>query len=198
MNKKYILLSHQKGGVGKSTLAFNLAQSFSQSCSVAIVDLDPQGSLAQLESIVKNIEIYSNAINEEKVNAIEADFIFIDTPPYLTNHLFWLVNLADLIIIPTKAGVLDLMAIQATASIMYEEKVVDKCLIVLNMVKPNTTLTLDVLVELEKLKEIDIAKNYISDLVIFTRSVLNQGVKKHSKAKKQIEQLSEEILLRLL
>ena len=195
---KIILITHQKGGVGKSTLVFNLAINFSQASKVAIVDLDPQGSLAQLESIVTDIDIYSNAINEKSIRDLEADFIFVDTPPYLTNHLSWLVSLSDLVIIPTKAGILDLMAIQATVSIMNDNNALDKCIIVLNMIKPNTTLTLDILVELEKLQHIKIAKNYISDLVVYTRSILNQGVDENKKATIQINMLSEEILKLLL
>ena len=195
---KIILITHQKGGVGKSTLAFNLAINFSQASKVAIVDLDPQGSLAQLESIVTDIDIYSNVINEKSIRDLEADFIFIDTPPYLTNHLSWLVSLSDLVIIPTKAGILDLMAIQATVSIMNDNNALDKCIIVLNMIKPNTTLTLDILVELEKLQHIKIAKNHISDLVVYTRSIINQGVGENKKATIQINMLSEEILKLLL
>lgn len=198
MNKKYILLTHQKGGVGKSTLAFNLAVKFSQASKVAIVDMDPQGSLAQLESIVTGIDIYSSGISEKSIRDIEADFVFVDTPPYLTNHLSWLVTLADLIIIPTKAGILDLMAIQATVSIMNENNSLNKCLIVLNMIKPNTTLTLDILVELEKLQPVSIAKNHISDLVVYTRSILNQGVNENKKATIQVNKLSEEVLKLLL
>ena len=195
---KIILITHQKGGVGKSTLAFNLAINFSQASKVAIVDMDPQGSLAQLESIVTGIDIYSNSISEKSIRDLEADFVFVDTPPYLTNHLSWLVSLADLVIIPTKAGILDLMAIQATVSIMNDNKSLEKCLIVLNMIKPNTTLTLDILVELEKLQHAKIAKNHISDLVVYTRSILNQGVNENRKATRQINMLSEEILKLLL
>tara|TARA_R110002020_G_scaffold42212_14_gene123985 strand:+ start:635 stop:1228 length:594 start_codon:yes stop_codon:yes gene_type:complete len=195
---KIILITHQKGGVGKSTLAFNLAINFSQASKVAIVDMDPQGSLAQLESIVTGIDIYSSDISEKSIRDIKADFVFVDTPPYLTNHLSWLVTLADLIVIPTKAGILDLMAIQATVSIMNENNSLNKCLIVLNMIKPNTTLTLDILVELEKLQPVNIAKNHISDLVVYTRSILNQGVDENKKATIQVNKLSEEILKLLL
>lgn len=41
MSKK-ILITHQKGSVGKSTLTFNLAQNISENASVAILDLDFQ------------------------------------------------------------------------------------------------------------------------------------------------------------
>lgn len=197
-NKKYILVTHQKGGVGKSTLTFNLAICLAQASKVAIIDMDPQGSLAQLSSTVKDFDISPYQGNRDSVLGIDADFIFVDTPPYLTNHLVWLIELADLIIIPTKAGVLDLMAIHATITIMKGQDAVEKCLIVLNMIKPNTTLTLDILIELEKFKDVKIADNQVSDLVAFTRSILNQGLESNKKAKNQIDALSEEILRSLL
>lgn len=44
---KIILITHQKGGVGKSTLTFNLAQNISNGSKVAVLDFDLQGSLSQ-------------------------------------------------------------------------------------------------------------------------------------------------------
>ena len=37
---KFILIAHQKGGVGKSTLTFNLATNIKEVAKVCIVDLD--------------------------------------------------------------------------------------------------------------------------------------------------------------
>lgn len=42
---KIITIAHHKGGVGKSTLAINLALCFQDQLSVAVVDTDLQGSL---------------------------------------------------------------------------------------------------------------------------------------------------------
>jgi chromosome partitioning protein len=49
---KIVLVTHQKGGVGKSTLTFNLAQNISSSANVAVLDFDLQGSLSQLKDLV--------------------------------------------------------------------------------------------------------------------------------------------------
>ena len=50
---KIITLAHQKGGVGKSTLALNLAYRFSKEVKTALTDTDPQGSTMQLKDIVQ-------------------------------------------------------------------------------------------------------------------------------------------------
>jgi chromosome partitioning protein len=72
-----------------------------------------------------------------------------------------------MIIIPTKAGVLDLLAIKSTITHSGNE---NKAVIVFNMIKPNTTLT-------EEIKNQLIEYNVrVSDLVVFSRSVLMNGV----------------------
>ena len=137
---KIILITHQKGGVGKSTLSFNLAQNIAKNASVAVLDFDLQGSLSQLSEIVTDFDIIPFQDNIENISALAYDFVFIDTPPYLSNHLSKLIALADLIIVPTKAGILDLLAIKGTIEIIQTECQISKTLIVFNMIKAKTSL----------------------------------------------------------
>lgn len=188
---KIILITHQKGGVGKSTLTFNIAVNLRESAKVCIIDMDAQGSLMNVKEL-SEIPIYSNAELKEVVQK-DYDFIFIDTPPYLTDKLSELCNLADVIVIPTKAGVLDLLAIKSTIDIIEQSGNSKKALIVFNMVKPKTTLTDEIKDQLKDY-EIKISKNMISDLVSFSRSVLVNGVEYHHKAQKQIDNLTKEII----
>lgn len=194
---KIILITHQKGGVGKSTLTYNLAQNISENASVAVLDFDLQGSLSQIKDLVTDFEVVPYNREIKKIKNLAYDFIFIDTPPYLSNQLPELIELADLIIIPTKAGVLDLLAIKNTLELIETKNKASNSLVVFNMIKANTTLTLDILIGLEEYN-IPIAKTHISDLVAFTRSVLIGGVKTDKNAQKQLDNLTKEVLTKLI
>ena len=188
---KIILITHQKGGVGKSTLTFNLASNLMGSAKVCILDMDNQGSLLNISGL-SNVPIFTSEKLTEKLKK-DYDFIFIDTPPYINEKISELCELADIIIIPTKAGILDLLAIKSTIDIIKEANAENKALIVFNMVKPKTTLTEEIKKEIVDYN-IKISKNMISDLVSFSRSVLVNGVEDNHTAQKQIDNLTKEIL----
>lgn len=110
---------------------------------VCIVDLDYQGSLNNISEL-SEVPIFT----EEKLNEVlksDYDFIFIDTPPYLSEKLPELCNLANVIVVPSKVGFLDVLAIASTIKIIEQSNNKDKAIVVLNMVKPSTTLTDDIL-----------------------------------------------------
>lgn len=187
----FILTTHQKGGVGKSTLTYNLAVHLKDKAKVCIVDMDVQGSLSDFKDF-SPVPILSPDKLPELKNS-EFDFVFIDTPPYLSNKLPELCSLANVIVIPTKAGVFDVLAIKSTIEIVEQAKGEKKALIVFNMVKPNTSLTEEIKSQLNGYN-ITVAQTMVSDLVAFSRSALNNGVEHNKKALSQIEALSNEIL----
>lgn len=187
---KFILSTHQKGGVGKSTITYNLACAIKDNAKVSVCDLDVQGTLAELRSI-SEIPIYAGMPELEKLKSSDYDFVFIDSPPYLTGTLPDLLKFIDLVLIPTKVGVADFMAISKTIEIVKNAGKENKALIVLNMVKPKTTLTAEMLESLEKLS-LPVAETSLSDLVAFTRSFATYGVD-DEKAKNQINGLLVEV-----
>lgn len=188
---KLILITHQKGGVGKSTITYNLAVNLKDNAKVCILDMDTQGSLMNINQLSEVSIFPAEKLNDLKNS--DYDFIFIDTPPYLNSRIEELCNIADVILIPTKAGVLDLLAIKSTIDVVVKAKAENRALIVFNMVKPNTTLTAEIK---DQLKDYDIkvSKNMLSDLVAFSRSVLVNGVEENRNAQKQIDNLTKEIL----
>lgn len=191
---KIILITHQKGGVGKSTLTFNMASILKNDVKTAIIDFDLQGSLYKSRSSSDIPVLEKEQINN--VQNLDYDFIFIDTPPYLTEDLPKLCKLADVILIPTKTGIYDLLAIEETINIIKQVGKEEKTLIVFNMVKPNTTLTTEMQDAIDNYN-IPIAETKISDLVAFTRSAITHGVEDSKKAYQQIESLTREILSKI-
>ena len=191
---KIILVTHQKGGVGKSTLTFNMASILKNDVKTAIIDFDLQGSLYKSRA---NSEIpIFNKDEIKNIKNLDFGFVFIDTPPYLTEELPNLCKLADAILIPTKTGIYDLLAIEDTINIIKQVGKEDKTLIVFNIVKPNTTLTTEMQEAIENYN-ITVAETKISDLVAFTRSTMNKGVGDSKKAQQQIEALTREILSKI-
>ncbi|SIT96837.1 chromosome partitioning protein [Epilithonimonas bovis DSM 19482] len=188
---KVILTTHQKGGVGKSTITYNLAENLKNSAKVCLVDMDSQGSLLHLSEL-STIPIFSGSELKKIINS-DFDFVFIDTPPYLNESISELCEIADVIVIPTKAGILDLLAIKSTIDIVKQANSEKKALVVFNMVKPKTTLTDEIKKQLQEY-EIKVSKNMLSDLVAFSRSVVLGGVEESNNAQKQIDNLTKEIL----
>lgn len=194
---KIITIAHQKGGVGKSTLALNLAVCFQDQLSVALVDTDLQGSIADLKDDLPELFIIQED-NFENIRQLKHELIIIDTPPYLSNRLPDLFLISDYVLIPTKAGFFDVMAIRSTIALVKEAQKKHRQLnsgIVLNMIKPRSGVTAEVQ-ELLKSFDMPVLKTVIHDRVSFTRSPITGGVLsgEDSKAKEEITGLAEEIV----
>lgn len=196
---KVITLAHQKGGVGKSTLAVNLAHAFKDHAKTGIIDLDAQGSIAETANKIEGVTLLPsfNASYNKDFTAI-----FIDTPPYLSDQLSQVFAISDLILIPTKAGVYDVLACRKTVALVKEamaKKPALKAAIVFNMINSTTTLTNEVREQLESLG-LPILKTQITERVNFVRSIaLPDGIYStgDNKAIKEINNLTKEILFLL-
>jgi chromosome partitioning protein len=194
---KIITIAHQKGGVGKSTLAINLALCFQDQLKVALVDSDLQGSIYHVRDDFPGL----NILLAEQVNIIPAldyDLVIVDTPPYLSNKLSDLFLISDFVLVPTKAGFFDVMAIRATLALIKFAQAKNtnlKAGIVLNMIKPRSGVTKDVIALLNSFG-MPLFETMIHDRVSIIRSVITAGVLNGSdaKAKDEITSLAEEIV----
>ncbi|MCK8496030.1 ParA family protein [Spirosoma sp. RP8] len=194
---KVITIAHQKGGVGKTTLSINLAFAFADSAKVAIVDADLQGSVSDLNEYLTGLDVVP-LDSLLKGNLTGYDLVIVDTPPYLSNRLSELFALSDFVLVPTKAGILDAMAIRATIALLRQSmdlKPALKAGIVLNMVLPRTSITEEVK-EILSGYRIPVLSSAISQRVSYTRSPVTQGVfgLDDSRAKEEIISLAGEIL----
>lgn len=194
---KIITVAHQKGGVGKTTLALNLAHCFAEDAKVGIADTDVQGSISDLKTLIQGVDIIDiESVLKRKTDGY--DVVIIDTPPYLTNRLPELFEASDYVLIPTKAGWLDAMAIRATIALLQQSMKKRPGLragIVLNMIDTRTSLN-DEVKEMLDGYEIPLHKVAITQRVSYARSPVTNGVfnSEDGKAKAEIVGLATEIV----
>lgn len=194
---KIITIAHQKGGVGKSTLALNLAFSF-QGINVGLVDTDFQGSLSSLNLMADGIKLVPFYNNLASLRTLPFDLLIVDTPPYLNKNLPEIFNQSDLVLVPTRAGFFDLLALNSTLALLKESMRINpkiKAGIVFNMVKHNSSLAKEIK-NLTNDFEIPVLKSHITDRVSYTRSIINGGIMKSNdkNAIAEMVSLCEEIM----
>jgi len=177
---KIITIAHQKGGVGKSTLAINIAYALAQKVPVAVVDLDPQGTISSMRTHIdaENIEILEFTRDIAALPRIKQQVVIVDTPPYNTEQLPELLAVSDIVIVPTKAGLPDVMAIQLTLNTIMQaqrKKPALKAGIVINMIKPRSALTESAKKQLKSYLTFPVIAE-IRDRVVYGRTLINGGV----------------------
>jgi chromosome partitioning protein len=116
-----ISLVNQKGGVGKTTVAVNLASGLAESDHrILIVDADPQGSVIQWQSIADRKEfdvlhLPSPQIKKEiKSLRRRYDHIIIDSPPAIEDITRTVIEVTNLALIPIAPSPLDIWSSQET------------------------------------------------------------------------------------
>jgi chromosome partitioning protein len=119
-----IAIIAQKGGVGKTTRALHLAVQAAKAGPVAVIDLDPQASASGWgdsrtaeEPAIVACPPARLGVTLDAAKASGARFAFIDTAPHAERPALATARSADLVVIPTRQGILDLRAIGASIEI---------------------------------------------------------------------------------
>jgi len=143
-----IAIASRKGGSGKTTLAGHLAVAAQHAgrSPVAVIDIDPQGSLADwwnaraddtpyfVQTSVANL-----AEDIERLKDMGVDLLFIDTPPALTALMADVIAVADMVVIPTRPSPHDLRSVGRTVELV--EHLGKPLVFVINSAAPRARIT---------------------------------------------------------
>ena len=122
-----VVFASRKGGSGKSTLTAHLASHASRaSRRCLLIDADPQGSLT-LWHRLRGGKVPALQTATQSVGALIKgarrdgyEWVFIDTPPNQSAVVRDAIAAATLAVIPARATVFDLMAVQETIALARE------------------------------------------------------------------------------
>ena len=143
-----IVAASQKGGSGKTTLSGHLAVEASRAGAgeIALIDTDPQGSLAhwwnarqapEPRFVKAGLPDLDQAL--EGLRRMGIKIAVIDTPPAITQSISQVVAHADLVIVPTRPSPHDLRAVGATVDIA--ERHGKPLVFVINAATPRARIT---------------------------------------------------------
>jgi len=145
---RVLALASQKGGSGKTTLSGHLAVQAQRAGAgpVVLIDIDPQGSLADWWN---EREAEMPAFAQTTVARLASDIevlrqqgfklAIIDTPPAITMAIQSVIQVAELIVIPTRPSPHDLRAVGATVDLC--ERSGKPLLFVVNGATPKARIT---------------------------------------------------------
>ncbi len=141
----------QKGGSGKTTLLLHVSVvAMAAKLTVSVIDLDPQRSAEQWAELREQLlGVVEPAVVHGTPSGLDGmltaarktgtDLVLIDTPPAVDKSMIFAAAAADVVIVPTRSGVLDRFALKETLDYLKRIGVLWKTVVVLNAPRNNAS-----------------------------------------------------------
>ena len=199
---------NQKGGVGKTTLAVNLAAALTrQGGRVLLVDADPQGSALDWAAAREGDPLFAvvglprpTVHKEIAVIGQGYDHVVIDGPPRVTDLARSAIMASDLVMIPVQPSPYDIWAADEVVKLIAEARVYKenlKSVFVVNRKIANTAIGRDV-GEALAAYPVPVLKASVTQRVVFAEAVA-QGksifeIDQEGMAAKEVQAVLDELL----
>lgn len=148
-----IAVANQKGGVGKTTLAMNMAAGLTRRGSCVVVDADPQRSATMWIELSDSLREFPAKVvpaeDEIKKQIIqlqtEFDYIVIDCPPEIkSDSTMSAIEISKVLLIPLLPSPLDLWASTRIEELIKRVQRVNPTIsafVVLNQIEPRSAMS---------------------------------------------------------
>lgn len=209
---KVLAISNLKGGVGKSTIAQNIAAQFAlKGVTVCIADTDTEQKTSAKWATMRNSDVLSvpvYIISPDKVSqeiiALKQkfDLVIVDGTPALTELTTRIIILSDVVVVPILPGGGDIWALENFLERYQEAKVTKESYggsveiaVVVNRYNDRTTLDREVVNAIQDFG-IRILQTKLTNRVSYREATIS-GISIHDtkddKAKQEIDELTKEI-----
>ena len=209
---KILAISNLKGGVGKSTIAQNIAAQFAQNgVKVCIADTDTEQKTSARWATLRDsslVAIPVFTINPDKVSQEilglkqKYELVIVDGTPALTELTTRIIILSDLVIVPILPGGGDIWALENFLERYQEAKITKESYggrvnvaVVVNRYSDRTTLDREVVNAIQDFG-VTVLNTKLANRVSYREATI-QGISVHDtkdeKAKQEIEELTAEI-----
>src|SRR5271167_2803861 len=175
---KTIVITSQKGGSGKTTLAAHLAVEAERvgDAPAWLIDTDKQATLSlwherREHDTPQRAEISFGRLAAGLTSLAErgAVFCFIDTPPTISDQSVVTLDLADLVLIPVRPSPADLWAVSETVALVKEAG--KPFLFVITQAKAQASITAQTIAALSEHGRV--AQSFVADRVPYAMAMTN-------------------------